>query len=70
MRRSNETRAEHAAAMCDEYGRLTHGKPDYDAPEDIATDLMLTFGERCRCLRRLFWKTAKKGQRLSRTLAL
>lgn len=40
MSRSNETRAEHAAAICDEYGRLTHGKPDYDAPEDIAADLI------------------------------
>ena len=40
MTRSNETRAEHAAVLCDDYGRLTHGKPDYDAPEDIATDLI------------------------------
>jgi hypothetical protein len=40
MTRSNETRAEHAATMCDEYGRLTHGRADYDAPEDIATDLI------------------------------
>jgi hypothetical protein len=40
MTRSNEDRAEHAAAICDEYGRLIHGKPDYDAPEDIATDLI------------------------------
>jgi hypothetical protein len=40
MTRSNETRAEHAAIMCDEYGRLVEGRPDYDEPEDIATDLI------------------------------
>ena len=40
MTRSNEDRAEHAAAMCDDYGRLIEGRPDYDAPEDIATDLI------------------------------
>jgi hypothetical protein len=38
--RSNEARVEQAAALCDEYGRLTHGRPDYDAPEDIAADLI------------------------------
>ena len=38
--RSNERRAEHAAAICDQYGLLTHRRPDYDAPEDIAADLI------------------------------
>jgi hypothetical protein len=38
--RSIETRAEHAAAICDKYGRLVEGRPGYDAPEDIAADLV------------------------------
>jgi hypothetical protein len=40
MTRTLEERAEHAAAMCDDYGRLVEGRPDYDAPEDIAADLI------------------------------
>ena len=40
MTRSNETRAEYAAVLCDAYVRLTHVKPDYIGLEDIATDFI------------------------------
>ena len=36
----NEFRAECASHALDEYGRVKEGKADYDAPEDMAADLI------------------------------
>lgn len=37
---TNETRAEWAAFALDAYGITKEGKADYDAPEDMAADLI------------------------------
>jgi hypothetical protein len=39
-RPTNADRAECAAQTLDHYGRIKEGRPDYDAPETMATDLI------------------------------
>lgn len=40
MPMTNEERAEYASAACDEYSNQKEGRPDYDEPATIASDLI------------------------------